>query len=227
MDDESDGSLFTFLEFIDTDPVEGNAALAELMRRYQAIVRRRCNRLCERFPSLGVSGDELANETFYKATLGAATYVPLDKPVSAQDDHTRYTAAWLFKIARNFLYDLGRDVGRPRLFEREITEPDPMSSEDVAALLGTGNPGKFGASDIPTIAKAFEELPEKSQIVIIWTLDKRQHSRGGRYMNRGSVPELKELLGTTEANIRQIRHRALAKIGDAVTRSRKIKRGQK
>ena len=37
MDDESDGSLFTFLEFINPDPVEGNAALAELMRRYEAI----------------------------------------------------------------------------------------------------------------------------------------------------------------------------------------------
>lgn len=227
MDDESDGSLFTFLEFIGTDPVEGNAALTELMRRYEATVRRSCDRLCQRFPLLNISGDELTNDTFMKAVQSAATYVPLDKSCSAREDHFRYTAAWLFKIARNLFYDLGRDFDRPRPFEREITEPDPMSSEDVAALLGTGNPRKFEASDIPTIAKAFEDLPEKSQIVIVWTLDKRQHSRGGKYMNRGSIPELERILGTTAANIRQIRRRALAKIGDAVARSRKIKRGQK
>ena len=38
MENETDGSLFEFLQFFDTDPTEANAALRELMRRYEAIL---------------------------------------------------------------------------------------------------------------------------------------------------------------------------------------------
>ena len=225
MEDESDGSLFTFLEFIDTDPVEGNAALAELMRRYEAILRRRCDRICRQFPSLAISGDELTNQTFLRVVRHAGTYKALDKVDAVPTDHVRYTSAWMFTIARNLLFDIGRDVDRPRPFEREITEPEPLSSEDVAVLLQVSNPGQFQPADYPVITQTFENLKEEWQIVIVWTLDKRQHSRGGRYMNKGSVPELARRLQTTDANIRQIRHRALKKISDAVARGRKITRG--
>lgn len=74
------------------------------------------------------------------------------------DEHNRYTAAWLFRIAQNLLYDIGRDADRPRPFEREITEPEPMSSQDISVLLRTGNPERFKASDISTMALAFEDL---------------------------------------------------------------------
>ena len=227
MEDESDGSLFTYLEFIDSNPVESNAALAELMHRYEAIVRRRCDRLCRRFPLLNVTGDELTNDTFLRAVQRASTYSPLGNADASSDDQIRYTAAWLLTIAQNLLYDVGRDVGRPRAFEREITEPEPLPAEDVAALLTVKNPKQFGSSDIPAIIQAFEQLNEKAQIVIVWTLDKREHSRGGRYMNRGSVPELEKLLGTTDANIRQIRLRALKKIAVCVAQARKTNRGRK
>ncbi len=225
MEDESDGSLFTFLEFIDTDPVEGNAALAELMRRYETILRRRCDRICRQFPSLAISGDELTNQTFLRVVRRAGTYKALDKVDAVPADHVRYTSAWMFTIARNLLFDIGRDVNRPRPFEREITEPEPLSPEDIAVLLKVSNPGQFQPADYPVITQTFENLKEEWQIVIVWTLDKRQHSRGGRYMNKGSVPKLARRLQTTPANIRQIRHRALKKIGDAVARGRKIKRG--
>lgn len=227
MEDESDGSLFTYLVFIDSDPVEGNAALAELMRRYEAIVRRRCDRLCKRFPLLNVTGDELTNDTFLRAVQRAITYSPIGNEDASTDDRIRYTAAWLLTIAQNLLYDVGRDVGRPRAFEREISEPEPLPAEDLAALLAAKNPEQLNSSDIPAIIQAFEQLNEKSQIVIVWTLDKREHSRGGRYMNRGSVPELVKLLGTTEANIRQIRLRAMKKIGAYVAQARKTNRGRK
>ena len=225
MEDESDGSLFTFLEFIDTDPVEGNAALAELMRRYEAILRRRCDQVCRQFPSLDISGDELTNQTFLKAVRHAGTYKAMGKVNATPADHVRYTSAWMFAISRNLLFDIGRNVGRQRLFEREITEPEPLSSEDIAVLLKVSNPGQFQPVDYPVIVQTFETLKEEWQIVIVWTLDKRQHSRGGRYMNRGSVPELARQLRTTDANIRQIRRRALKKIGDAVAHARKLRRG--
>ena len=227
MEDESDGGLFTFLEFIDTDPVEGNAALAELMRRYEAILRRRCDRICRQFPSLAISGEDLTNRTFWRAVCHAGTYKALDKVDAALTDHVRYTSAWMFAIARNLLFDLGRDVGRPRPFERKITEPEPLSPEDIAALLKVSNPGQFQPADYPVIVQTFEALKEEWQIVIVWTLDKRQHSRSGRYMNRGSVPELARRLQTTDANIRQIRRRALRVIGDAVACARKINQAQK
>ena len=217
---ESDRSLFTYLAFYETDPIEANNALCELMRRYEAMLRYRCSQICHKFPSLEISGDELTNRTFLKATQRAATYKPLEKVNAKPEEHIRYTSAWLFKIAQRLLFDIGRQSDRALPYEQEITDPIPLSPTDVAALLVGANPGPFGSSDKRFIAQAFESLREDWQIVVVWTVDKQMRSPSGRYMNRGSLTALADRLHTTPANIRQIRKRAYDAIGRAVKQAR-------
>jgi RNA polymerase sigma factor (sigma-70 family) len=226
MESESDASLFLFLAFLDTDPSDGNAALRELTRRYGAILRRHCVRVCAKYPSLQTDPDELVNSTFYRAAQRASTYKPLDKPDVAPDDHKRYTAAWLCRIARNLLIDAGRQDGRELPYEQSVSEPDAMSPQDVAHLLTGSNPGRFESADKPLIAEAFASLNERAQLVVVWMLEKRQRSPSGRYMNRGAQVALADRLGTTPANVRQIWTRALAAMGRAVkdARNRRTKR---
>jgi DNA-directed RNA polymerase specialized sigma24 family protein len=212
MENETDASLFVYLSFIGTDPVEGNAALQELMNRYGAILRRHCGRICSRYPSQEIDGDELENATFYRATERASTYKRLEKEGAGAEDHIRYTAAWLCRIASNLLFDARRREARNLPYEHEFSEPDSMSPADVAHLLVGSNPGRFGTADKPLVAQAFESLKERSQLVVIGMLDKRQRSPSGRYMSRGAQVELARRLGTTPANVRQIWTRALAGI---------------
>lgn len=173
MENESDGKLFSYLALIEAEPMKGNAALGELMRRYQGILCRRCDRLCDNFPSLALVGDDLTNLTFWKATQRASTYKALDKPEVGADDHIRYTSAWLFTIAQRLLFDMGRQADRPLPFEREISEPAELSATDVAALLVDGHSERFEAADKPAVARAFTSLNEEWQMVVVWTVDKR------------------------------------------------------
>lgn len=220
MENASDADLFVYLSFIETDPVDGNAALQELMRRYEAMLRRHCRRICPRYPSLGIEEDELANATFYRAAERASTYKPLDNQDAHPDEHRRHTMAWLCRIASNLLSDARRRADRELPYEREFSEPDSMSPADVAHLLVAANPGRFDAADKPLVAQAFAALKERSQLVVVWTLEKRQRSPGGRYMNRGAQTELARRLGTTPDNVRQIWTRALTSIGRAVKKAR-------
>lgn len=220
MESETDASLFVYLSFIETDPVDGNAALQELMNRYGAILHRHCQRICSRYPSMGSDADELANATFYRAAQRASTYKPLEKGDAAPEDHVRYTAAWLCRIASNLLFDAKRRENRNLPYEHEFSEPDSMSSADVAHLLVGSNPGRFDTADKPLVAQAFASLAERAQLVVTWMLDKRQRSPSGRYMSRGAQAELAKRLRTTPANIRQIWTRALADICRAVKEAR-------
>jgi RNA polymerase sigma factor (sigma-70 family) len=221
MEGESDADLLVYLCFIESDPVDGEAALRELMRRYEAVLRRRCQRICSGYPLLGMEADDLVNATFYRAFERASTYKPLEKPDAHPDEHKRYTAAWLFQIATNLLIDAGRKAGRELPYEDEPSDPDAMSAADVAHLLVGSNPGRFDPQDKPLVAKAFATLPERTRLVVVWTLDKRQRSPGGRYMNRGAQSELARRLDTTPANIRQIFTRALSQIHQVVKDARR------
>jgi RNA polymerase sigma factor (sigma-70 family) len=216
MESESDASLFVYVGFLETDPADGNAALRELMRRYGAIVRRHCQRVCAKYPSLHADADELANATFYRASQRASTYKPIDKPDAQPDEYRRYTAAWLCRIAANLLFDAGRQNERALPYEHRASEPDEMPPADVAVLLAGNCADRFNSSDKPLISEVFASLPERSRLVVVWMLDKRQRSPSGRYMNRGAQVELATRLGTTPANVRQIWTRALAAINQGV-----------
>lgn len=220
MKDESDADLFVYLQFIETDPVEGNAALQELMTRYGAILHRRCQRICSRYPSLEIDASELENATFYRAVERASRYKRLEREGAGPDDHKKYTAAWLGRIASNLFFDSWRRGNRALPYEDEASEPESMSPADVAHLLVGNNPGRFDAADKPLVAQAFESLKERSQLVVVWMLDKRQRSPSGRYMSRGAQAKLAERLETTPANIRQIWTRALADICRMVKEAR-------
>lgn len=224
MESETDADLFVYLSFHETDPDDANAALQELMKRYGAILRRHCQRICSKFPSLGIAWDDLENATFLRAMQRASTYKPLEKDGAQLEDHIRYTAAWLCKIARNLIIDAKRQEDRDLPFEREFSEPSSMSPTDVAHLLVGSNPGQFDPTDRPLLAQAFESLGERSQLVVAWMLDKRQRSPSGKYMCRGAQMELAKRLDTTPANIRQIWIRSLnrlrQRIKDAHSRNR-------
>lgn len=220
MKSESDADLFTYMEFMDSDPVVANAALAELMQRYQAIIHRRCAYLCSKFPAL-MDADELTAMTFHRACVRAETY----KPSADPSTNNKYTAAWLLRIATNLLYDQGRNVNRERPFESVISNPQAMSDDDMVINLTDDSPSRFNKNDRIILISALNTLNEKQRMVLLWTFDKRQHSpTGARYMNRFSMKELACQLETTEQNVRQIRKRALDKIETFVKNSKQTVR---
>lgn len=224
--EESDAGLFVYMSFSETDPAEAEAALRELQRRYAFILSKHCHRICVRYPSLDLDGDALVNATFWQAYQRAASYRALDKQDALPEEHLRYTAAWLCRIAKHLLIDEWRRDNRALPYEREPSDPDAMSPADVAALLAGTNLATFESADKPVLAQAFASLPERAQIVVIWMLDKRQRSPGGKYMSRGAQMELARRLGTSEANIRQIWTRTLTRLGKAVKDGRCRKRGR-
>ena len=217
MEEESDDGLFVYLAFYQSDRKDGDRALAELMRRYEAVVARRCNGLCRRYPSPRLTGDELTSLTFLRAVERAEKYEAIGNPEATEDETRRYTAAWLFTIARNILWSHGRNPAAPLPYESIDPEPDALSATDVAVLAVDAYPDKFSSNDIEHIAEAFDSLSDQAQTVMIWTLDRRKLSPKGTHMWRGSATDLAHRLDTTAENVRKIRERALKKMVAAVT----------
>lgn len=220
MENETDGSLFEFLQFFDTDPTEANAALRELMRRYEAILSRRCERFCTRYPALGYSGADLAQDTFWKAVQRAETYRPLENADAKPAECQKYTLAWLFKIAQRRLFDVARHADRPAPFEKNASDPEPMGDDELAAALVRRYQDRFEVSDAPAVSVAFEQLDERSRLVLLWTIDMRSRTPGGEQMMRGSLTTLADRLCTTPDNLRQIRKRAIDTLSRAIKSSR-------
>lgn len=98
--------------------------------------------------------------------------------------------AFVYQIARNLVIDHYRKA-KPNIIEIEkVKVSDQTENLEEEAILG---------SDMDTIQRALSQIPEDYQDMIIWY-----------YLDEFSVPEIAEITGKTENNIRVIIHRALS-----------------
>ena len=63
---------------------------------------------------------------------------------------------------------------------------------------------------LPALRAVLEEMPERDQVVLVETMQWWDHEAGRSQMPKDVASELAARLGTTTANLRKIRQRALA-----------------
>ena len=127
------------------------------------------------------TAEDLASEVFLRTW---ETYKIQDTRYKIQN-----IQAYLYQIARNVVADYYRNRGKAQIISlEEIVIADSNSMEEQASL----------KLDIENIQKVLKELSDDHQNLIIW-----------RYIDELSVPEIAQITGKTEENVRVGVHRAL------------------
>lgn len=192
------------------------SAFALIYGRHSEAMYSRCEKLCRSFGCPELT-DDLHVAVFRRAFDKADTYDGAGLNLEAQ---SRRTLAWLGKIARNLLLDHARNPERPSnpLASNELDlESELYSSQDFASLHleQVDHPSKT-AEMIKVVAEAFDSLDQRTKSVLLETYIQRSRTPSGKAMRRGSGKLLAEKFGTSEENIRRIRHRGIQKINEYV-----------
>jgi RNA polymerase sigma-70 factor (ECF subfamily) len=128
------------------------------------------------------TAEDLSSEVFMR---GWSSYDKIRNP----KHEIRNISAFLYQIARNVVADYYRKKGRVQVVSiEEMVIASSESLEEQASL----------SMDIENIQKVLKELPDDYQNLIIW-----------RYIDELSVPEIVEITGKSEGNVRVGIHRAL------------------
>jgi RNA polymerase sigma factor (sigma-70 family) len=202
MDVASDDDLFLYMSFYDQpgDRVTAEAAFGVFHGRYATELYARCRAICNRYHQPDSFVEDLVSLSLQRALTRANTY-------KGPGTHGR-TMAWLCKIARNALIDAHRNPNRPNLLNN-ATETDlgaeNYSPEDFTNLYHEFESPLLSQEHWTLITRAFEELDERTQRVLIETLVQRAKSPQQKYMYRGTAALLAGRLGITVDNLRRIR----------------------
>ncbi|XOV85283.1 MAG: sigma-70 family RNA polymerase sigma factor [bacterium] len=208
MQDETDENLLIYAQFADSDPADAERAASEFCRRYQKSLTLACEAICSRFSDLGLAGEDLANMTLLHALERGETYLP-PEDLARQYLHTM---GWLVVSAKNRAIDYIRNPKRGTVKLKDAMGSQSVAAQDVAEFLLSTGKLEADTSEMDRIVEAFSELDERSQFVLIMTLEMSLGSPGEEYMVRGTASELATHLGVTPEAVRQIRRRALKAI---------------
>jgi RNA polymerase sigma factor (sigma-70 family) len=197
----TDDHLLSYMKARDEDPSAAKEAWAEFYRRHAEYLYRVCRRAYG--GTLGEAGvRDLVQDAFIRAYEKAATF---DSDGLADADKLRLRArAWLGKIALNLLRTMlrGQAGASVQNLEEEawenVPEQTPAASSDSA--------------ESRLVRDALGQLSEKEQHVLRVTFQWYQLDKPHQRLPNEVVAELARTLGTTPANIRQLRSRALKKI---------------
>jgi len=136
-----------------------------------------------RFVYLKVSSKEVSQDLTSEVFL--RFWEQLNSPIKIENQR-----AFIYQIARNLVIDYYRKT-KPTLIDLDkVKILDQARSLEEKAILG---------SDMEVIQRALTQIPEDYQDMIIWY-----------YLDEFSVPEIAEITGKTENNIRVTIHRALS-----------------
>jgi RNA polymerase sigma factor (sigma-70 family) len=203
--DPSDAELLARVAAHARDPRAASRAQAELYARHvrylYGVLRREQDKLLR---AVGVSAEDLVQETFHRAFERAETFRADDI-----DDPERLrlrTRAWLGRIAQNLLADHLRRV-------REVSASpylERLSCEDLDAEAPP-------SPKLVAVQDALGQLSDREQDVLRVTALYQRAGDHQRLPNAVSA-ELAARWGTTNENIRAIRSRAMKKLKDLVER---------
>ncbi len=138
---------------------------------------------------------DLAQETMRRAYSRAETYSPALGDMNGAKRPETASRPWLMAIARNLVQDALAQTEFSNSEERLAAEPCADTAPSVSD------------EQFAEVSREMRELSEREQEVITLTLSVYPDR-----LSPGQARALADRLGTTTANMRQIRKRALAKL---------------
>jgi RNA polymerase sigma-70 factor (ECF subfamily) len=131
--------------------------------------------------------EDLTADVFVKALESIESFTFRGVPISS----------WLYRIANNLIID----------YFRLHPQPPALPLEEVLIAAGEG-PGEVVEKDLThqQLAQALKCLTDEQREVIIL-----------KFVERLSNPQVAEILGKTEGAIKALQHRALGKLGRALS----------
>lgn len=202
---ETDEDLLVYMTMRDDDPSAANEAWAEFYQRHADYLYKVCCRVSKGILA-GSGPKDLVQETFIRAYEKASTF---DNGGITDPNWLRLRArAWLGRIALNIYRDMLR--GR-----RDVTEMSVDSQELEAAPEQTPSPAPTSINR-RWLDEAIETLSEREKHVLRITYQYNQPGKKHQRLPNHVAEDLAKTLNTTSDNIRQIRRRALQKIGKYV-----------
>lgn len=205
MKDRRDNELLVNMSLRDQDPAAAKEAWAEFYRRFVGylynVCRKCCNQILQHEASSG-RNEELASDlvvaTLQKVYERAETFNSGE--ITDREQVRRRIKAWLGRIAHNELISWLRR--KPEIELREVLE----SYEDVPPLDDRVSPER------QCVREAIEALNEKERTVVLFYMQYYNPSQAHQRVPNHAASELAAVLGTTTANLRQIKRRAFKKI---------------
>ncbi len=219
MEEENDEDLFIYMACANgpRDKALKDVAFAELHRRYIKALYARCLRMVQSYPDSETLAQDLTNATLTRVYERADQF----RSDPNGNETSSRTLAWLCRIARNLFRDHLRNPQRPGPISNVIdlgVNTEPYSPEDFAALFLEEESTFHLRRHYRLVAKAFDQLDDRAQMVLVQTLLQRQKSPGRTYMFRGTARSLADLLQTTTDNIRRIRKNSIQQINEYVSK---------
>jgi len=214
----SDSDLLIYSALADEDAALGSRAFRELHRRYFDRVSQSCRKPCQRFGHSSDIAEDLTAAAFARAVEKASMYRP--KPDASAHEQRCRTLGWIYSIAERILFDWHRNPLRhgPLNQTTDDRHVEDYGSEDFAFLMSDAFDARGNSHRLALIALVFDSiLSEREQRLLMATALYRTYSPARTYMQRTKAKELAESLGMTDANMRQIRNRAIAKINRLLT----------
>lgn len=183
------------------DPTGAHAAFTIFLRRWRDRVCGQIHLLCQFQPAQRIGADHLEAEVWFAVFRKAGTY---DADGTIDDTQSARTAGWLKSIVNRALR-----MGIRRLGDRflcTISDAMLLTNPDMPPTL----PGR--GRHLAILARCLQRLSERDADVL--------RTSAGFITTDGSVADmpaevrdtLLRLYETTEANLRQIRHRALMRL---------------
>jgi RNA polymerase sigma factor (sigma-70 family) len=207
----SDADLFA--RIVAAEPPDwARPAKQELYQRHAGylytVLSRKAHRLLS---ACGWSPEDLLHETFARAFERAPSFH--EAPGLGPDQERRRTRAWLGRIAEHLLADSLRSL-------REIA-----TSSDVEEIPDPGPPSS-GSAGTRWVQEALDLLTERERDVLRVSAMYLRVGESHQRLPNQVAQELAARWGTTNDNVRAIRHRALNRVREYVQAASAAARGE-
>lgn len=210
--DEDDFQLMEWLgTFADDDPDYARQAWAVLYRRHAPFLLAAVHQTARDAFGDAAAAEDVVAETFKKVYEKAGTFNPPTQPMDGPAQRGLFRG-WLSTIAVNVIRDAQRK--QQQVHARHIEQDHWADIEDVAPVT---------SSDTAWISRVMNDvLDDREQDILRTTYRYYDPSTGNTpKLPSDELHRLCEEHAITPENLRQIRRRALAKLSEALQRSRK------
>ena len=191
--DFTDVHLFELIACKDENLEKAQHAYEEIYSRYAKLMWNLCNSACESFAVVDLPA---FIEEVFSQTMIAIYEHPTYKPDKGK------VATWISKIAQNKARDLIKDWPRPC----EVLD----GSRSIPYLVEYDDEEDYITPEQQQLNQALSHISEKERDVILTYM---MYQDGNKHLPDDILNELRVRYNTTSENIRQIKKRAMSKLG--------------